>query len=413
MKQYLSKSFAVLVLLFLLCGQVTRAGAQSNGPLKPGEVTCGSEQKYKGLEFCRINDGKGYVVVADLNTSGMRLEYVIAAGKDRNGKYGECQDVNRPDKSSQKGCYEEGHPNYFPVMSLSEAVSRYPNAAVVIDSDYGAGTQSQPDSRDHGPEGFTVMRGTRLDGIKMNDQDDNAVRRPWLAVSKDAPLRAEFGKFSKDDGSAPGWIYTGIGGAPWLIKDGKVATNDARNCTNAAAHSCNSTVAQTAVGLSKDGRWLYLVITFGQNAEGTANFMSRNLNVQQAIKWDGGGSSQLYYGGLSSNNKVVTAGDNRKLSQYLAVLAPAGSGIEEDLPDGKPGEGIFQKIWNSILHWLQELKARFQDWLDQEWEGIQQRISDWLQTVFTQWLEQLCGSVGVPVGAIISLAWLRRQRRQH
>jgi len=41
----------------------------------------------------------------------------------------------------------------------------------VIDSDYGARTLGSADFRDHGPEGFTVVDGNRLDGPITGDYD--------------------------------------------------------------------------------------------------------------------------------------------------------------------------------------------------------------------------------------------------
>jgi hypothetical protein len=53
-------------------------------------------------------------------------------------------------------------------------------------------------------------------------------------------------------------------------------------------------------------------------------FMREGLGTWDAIKFDGGGSSQLWYAG-----RVITNGDGRQLSQYLAVLAEPGSGIQD------------------------------------------------------------------------------------
>ncbi len=38
-----------------------------------------------------------------------------------------------------------------------------------------------------------MVRGERLDGPANGDTDDNAVRRPWLAVSRDAPRGPSWG----------------------------------------------------------------------------------------------------------------------------------------------------------------------------------------------------------------------------
>ena len=292
-------------------------------------------QKYRGIEYCTGLAGQAHVIVVDLHSPGVRLEYVIAEGVGRNGQLGECKDVNIPRWGPVRGgCADPYNRAYYPVMSLDEAIRRYPNTAAVINSDYGAGTQDEPDSRGHGPEGFTVVRGDRLDGPANGDYDgpgqnpdaNNAVRRPWLAVSRNPPLHAELSQFSpgQDDGGKADWVYTGVGGGPWLIRNGQIDDGQIRNCTNTNPHSCRSTVAQTAVGISQDKRWLFLVVVKGQNASGTARFMNDQIKPWNAIKFDGGGSSQLSYGG-----SIITPGDGRRLSQYLAVIAGPGSGIED------------------------------------------------------------------------------------
>jgi hypothetical protein len=280
--------------------------------------------------------------VVDRYSPGVRLEYTIAEGVDRNGQFGECKDVNIPRWGPVRGgCADPDNPVYYPVMSLDEAAERYPNTAAVINSDYGAGTQDEPKSREHGPEGFTVVRGHRLDGPAVGDYDDpvkdpdrnNAVRRPWLAVGRGTPLWAELMQYApgQDDGSKPDWVYTGVGGGPWLIRNGQIDEDQIRNCTNTTLHSCQSSVAQTAVGLSQDGRWLFLVVARGKDALGIARFLHDQLQAWSAIKFDGGGSSQLWYGGLPPGQRSVTRGDGRRLSQYLAVIAEPGSGIEDTI----------------------------------------------------------------------------------
>jgi hypothetical protein len=213
-------------------------------------------------------------------------------------------------------------------MSLGRAVElaqeRDPNTATVINSDYGAGTQDEPQSREHGPEGFTVVRGDRLDGPANGDTDNNAVRRPWLAVGRDAPLRVELGRLTTDNGSKPDWVYSSIGGGPWLIRNGVIQQEDIRTCKNTPG-SCYDGAAQTAAGLSQDQRWLFLVVDErrGELIE-LAQFIWEQLAAWDAIKFDGGGSSQLWYGG-----RTITPGDGRQISQYLAVIAEPGAGIQD------------------------------------------------------------------------------------
>ena len=326
---------SLLILAFLLGIFVEPSFAQEPAIPWLENLDCDrAVQKFRGVEYCTGMDGNAHVIVVDLHEPGVRLEYIIAEGVDRDGVGpSECKDVNRWQKTNfAPGCNDPANPEYYPVMSLVDAVRRNGDTAAVIDSDYGARTLGGDESRDHGPEGFTVVRGNRIDGPAMEDGDNNAERRPWLAIGEDSPLRAEFGQFPSgaDDGSKPSWVYTGVGGAPWLIRDGEIDSDEISTCKNAEPHSCNSPVAQTAYALSQDGRWLYLLSVVGQNAQGTAQFLKEQIIPWQAIKVDGGGSSQLWWGGLPADNledKVVLPGDRRSLSQYLAVIAEPGSGI--------------------------------------------------------------------------------------
>lgn len=100
---------------------------------------------------------------------------------------------------------------------------------------------------------------------------------------------------------------------------------DPNTCTGAPG-SCYVGAAQTAVGLSQEGRWLFLVVDQrkGQaRLSEMAEFMQGKLGVYDAIKFDGGGSTQLWYDGA-----VITPGDGRQLSQYLALTALPGNGID-------------------------------------------------------------------------------------
>ncbi len=195
---------ALALLLWLMVAST--AGAAPDPPPWRQNLVCEpAAQKYRGVEYCTGLGGQAHVIVVDLNSPGVRLEYVIAQGIDRNGQFGECKDVNIPQWGPVRGgCADPNNPAYYPVMSLDQAVSRYSSAAAVINTDYGAGTQDEPDSRGHGPEGFTVVRGDRLDGPANGDYDgpvkdpdhNNAVRRPWLAVSQNPPLQTELGQFA-------------------------------------------------------------------------------------------------------------------------------------------------------------------------------------------------------------------------
>ena len=319
------------------CCSTPTGGLASDVPLWYQYLRCDpGQQHFQGIEYCQPSDGAAYhVIVIDLHSPGVRLETVMPEGLNRNDERGTCRDVNRSTKQlGGPGCDDPQNDQFYPVMSLGVAKDLAPvhfsGTAVVVNSDYGAKEPSdnQVKWRDHGPEGFTVAQGNRLDGELLGDGDNNAENRPWLAVSQEVPLRAELKQFARgeDRGERPDWIYTAVGGAPWMIREGEVQylDIDPNTCTGALG-SCYVGAAQTAAGLSQDGRWLFLVVD-QRNGQARlsemAEFMQGQLGVYSAIKFDGGGSTQLWYDGA-----VITPGDGRQLSEYLAVTALPGNGI--------------------------------------------------------------------------------------
>ena len=315
-----ASTLAVALLLWI--GRGSSVWAAPVAPSWRQHLSCDpAAQKHAGLEYCTATTGQVHVVVVDLQSPGVGLEYVIAEGLNKAGQFGECQDVNTPQNGPVRGgCadrdksahYPDGSA-YYPVLALDRAVeiarNRDANVAAVINSDYGAGTQGSPGQfRGHGPEGLTVVRGVRLDGPANGDKDINAINRPWLAVSRSAPLRAELGQLAQDDGGKADWIYTGVGGGPWLIRGGVIQTEDIKVCRNCPG-SCYEGAVQTAVGLSQDRRWLFLMVDARKGKLiDMAQFMSDQLAAWDAIKFDGGGSSQLWYSG-----QFISRGDGRQL----------------------------------------------------------------------------------------------------
>ena len=325
------------IILWLLIPQHVVAQFTPKPDDKPfwmSSLTCDpAYQTYQGLAYCTGLSGRAHVLVVDLfDTSGLRFEYIIAEGADRNGSVGPCRDVNLPAWSTGPGCFDTATGTY-PIMSLTQAAARVPAVAAVFDTDYGAKSGGD---RGHGPEGLTIVSGNRYDGPSLGDTDNNAVNRPWLALGKSAPFQAHIGQLSTDNGEKPfDWIETGVGGAPWLIRNGELDNDQIKGCIGADVWSCQSSEAQAAAGLSRGGRWLYIVVASGIDAAGIANFMKDNLSPWSAIKFDGGGSTQMWYRGLPQADfpeHIAFAQSNRNLSQYMAVIAKSGNGIQLDSP---------------------------------------------------------------------------------
>lgn len=437
---------AILFLFITVYAIPSTAYAQDQTPPWKYNLQCDEKvQNYKGVEYCtqEFLGSTFYVIVIDLSSTAVGVEYVIVEGEDRNGNFGECRDVNIPRWSKWVGCKDPIDASLYPVMPFDYAVKRAKKigAIALINADYSACTVLSKDCplgkyRSHGPEGLTIVKKDRLDGRLVGDTDDNAVMRPWLAVSEsnpESPLKAELNQLEHDDGTKPyNWIYTGVGGGPWLIKDVSVQSDDINKCKGLVdLHSCASYVAQTAVGVSQDKNYLYLVAAKGQNAKGIAEFMQQQLHLWQAIKLDGGGSTQLWYAGLEK--PFVLTGDGRPLTNYLAVIAEPGSGIilppepgPEPVPEPEPepsprfswldqlleiwhriGQSIKQ-TWESIVQSLEKIRQTIED-LQQWVRNIQD--PEWWAEQALNWTLRCCGSALVPTGLVGGWLWLRRRQK--
>lgn len=383
----------ILSLIVFLLSTITNSTAQAQQELPPWRTNLDcdpDQQKFSGIEYCsgKSTYSNASVIVVDLQAPDIKFEYIIADGTDREGEYGECQDVNRASKKlGGPGCDAPENPFFYPVMDLASALKKFPDAAVVINSDYGATNGDEPGSREHGPEGFTVVQGTRIDGPLLGDGDNNAVRRPWLAVSESSPLKAGIFQLASDNGEVWEWIYTGVGGGPRLIQNGQILPGVSTDCIINYRTSCYDGATQTAVGLTNDGRWLFLVVMTGvsKDLHELVNFMSSSLNVEEAIKFDGGGSSQLWYAGLPPSQQDIVP-SSRRLAQYLGIFAQTGNGINiaTQVPDeistpaisqptiqeskNAPGEGSATKI--NIGIWWNKIKTSVTQFFNKKIDGF-------------------------------------------
>lgn len=362
------------VALLLAAGAV---GAQSADAPWRANLTCPPErQASQGVEYCLGQDEKGqtvHVVVVDLASPTVRFEYVLPEGiairyqngreLERSATAEECRDPNVPDWGGPAGgCSLANNADAYPRLTLAQAVARAEALgrefhqglppAVVINADYGA-----PDAT-HGPEGLVVVRGQRLDGAANCDDDFNAALRPWLGLAErrgiTGALRADIDRLPTDAAPLPAWLHTGIGGGPMLVQNGLPYDGAARctgqqplaqpepmtgcnlnqktgifpNMETYAGGSCRR-APHTAAGISRDRRWLFLAISTGDDAPDVlARFMISQLAVDEALKFDGGGSSQVWLAGQPPLTLDVGR-DGRPLTNFLAVYAPplAASGL--------------------------------------------------------------------------------------
>jgi exopolysaccharide biosynthesis protein len=125
------------------------------------------------------------------------------------------------------------------------------------------------------------------------------------------------------------WMKAGVTGWPLLVSDCKVVENlPGSDSFTRAPHP------RTAVGLSADGRTVYLLVADGRR-EGTpaehieavpgftlpelARFMREELGVCRAMNLDGGGSSAMWVRDAVVNHP--SDGFERQVGNHLAVVA--------------------------------------------------------------------------------------------
>jgi len=156
--------------------------------------------------------------------------------------------------------------------------------------------------------------------------------------------------------------------------------------------------------------------------------MLETLEPWEAIKFDGGGSSQMWYGGLPKDQQVVTPA-NRLLSQYLAIIAPRGDGIDlapdSPLPPLPDLESWWERISSEIQTWWDEtwppLYSQITDWWDRTWPDLEKRIAAWwneqmaalvrwIETELANALNQLCSAAAIlPIG-LAAIVWRQSKR---
>jgi hypothetical protein len=372
---------ALLAALGVCLAYTTPAAAQEPVDWR-GNLNCEPDhQVFEGVLYCTGVDeteAQTHVLVVDLGSADVAFEYILPKGaSDGHSEVRECRDPNVPAWGGPAGgCYVPGRRDAYPTMRLDEAVARArelrssPALAAVIDSDYGG----KYDSAEHGPEGLTVVRRERLDGAARCDDDYNAPLRPWLGLGdgrdpETGQISVTISRLETDSSPVPDWVYTGVGGGPWLVRDGGVvSTGQAcrgekrldtvtplRNCTGNPkpdrepplfegyrAGACRA-APHTAAGLSRDVRWLFLVITTSERDPDTiARYMSAELGAWWALKFDGGGSSQLWYQPLPQAIDPPPE-KGRTLSNFLAVYANSGDGIQLPL-EAEPVERVHQRV---------------------------------------------------------------------
>ncbi len=224
------------------------------------------------------------------------------------------------------------------VVASSEAdrgstVSKYADrtdALVAINGGF-FDAQMRPDGVTVGPCGRWSKRSAQ-----------SARKEPVLAIGRTRAQVLDAGS----DKNLPSWVQHAITGWPALVRDCRAFTSTELPGSDAFTRTARH---RTAVGVSRDGKSMYLVVADGQKngAYGVTlavlgKFMRDELDVCAAVNLDGGGSSAM-----AVNEKLASrlSGDGeRMVANHLAVvLAAKYKGCE--LPVAGSTEPLITSDW--------------------------------------------------------------------
>jgi hypothetical protein len=259
---------------------------------------------YPGLLYCRRDGGASHAIRIDLDDPHLRFETVIA------------QDQRSVNTNAREW--------------VSEMARRHAKEGVVaaINADYfGAG---------HGPEGLTIVNGFRLDGSAKDDDDNNAVNRSAWVFSRPLidgggrSIAARVERLEQDsDFLDSQQFFNAVGGGPQVVFAGSWDWTRGRNhplyrecpaeipdsdvingeCFRGTGDWNDADKPWTVIGVDGDNQLLLLVTPY---ANVKANLEA--YDIQQALKLDGGGSSQAWYNG----DEIVPGG--RPVADGLLVF---------------------------------------------------------------------------------------------
>jgi hypothetical protein len=131
------------------------------------------------------------------------------------------------------------------------------------------------------------------------------------------------------------WVRDVLTGSPRLLRDGEVvlATHP---------HHALSRNPRTALGLSRDGETLYVLVVNGR--EGHAQGMTcreaartlKSFGAWNAVNLDGGGSSSLYVGREHGLVSTTPDGYERPVGNHFGIVFSDAPEIDDSLPVGEP-----------------------------------------------------------------------------
>jgi hypothetical protein len=269
-----------------------------------------------GIIYCVEDGGDTHVLIIDLTNPRLRVQTVMA---------NDVLDV-RPPEEQREG--------------VVDMAKRYRETGVVIavNGDYFGWWR--------GPEGPTVVQGQRLDTAETIAANPSDYRRSTLALSRSGT--AAITHLSPIDLLAPAayrdLLFNTVSGGPIILLNGQPLPEEL-SCfiDNIPVNACRRD-RQTVAGVDEQGTTLYLVVSTQRSTRGLAELL-RDYGAFNALKLDGGGSSQLWYRGRTlvksdrdvANALLVFAEDQPRHAPQLLRRPPvpllnAGESITVDVP---------------------------------------------------------------------------------
>lgn len=120
------------------------------------------------------------------------------------------------------------------------------------------------------------------------------------------------------------WMQGVVSGKPDLLRGGAVSSSQHTGSLCTVRHP------RTALGLSQDGKKLFLVVVDGRTSAsvgmtcGELATLMQGLGAHHAVNLDGGGSSAMYVRGQGVVNRP-SDGSERVVANHLAVFAPSNN----------------------------------------------------------------------------------------
>jgi hypothetical protein len=122
------------------------------------------------------------------------------------------------------------------------------------------------------------------------------------------------------------WMRGVVSGKPDLLRNGAVTSSQH------GTDLCTTRHPRTALGLSQDGKTLYLVVVDGRSTASVGATcaelatLMQGLGAYHALNLDGGGSSAMFVRGQGVVNRP-SDGTERVVANHLAVFAPSTSSL--------------------------------------------------------------------------------------